>query len=75
LNSGESAECSAIDAKTAKPGAIGEPKFCSDIADRAAEFAARQCAEALAAIDPDEFEWRALALAPRLGDRSAAGRP
>jgi hypothetical protein len=74
LNSGESAECSAIYEQTAQTGATGEAKFCSGIGDRAAEFAAWQRREALFAGAGDElegFEERLLPLASPMGDCGA----
>lgn len=74
LNSGESAQCSAIYEQPPQTGATGEARFCSGIGDRAAEFAAWQRSEALfvgAGDELEEFEERVLPLATPMGDRGA----
>jgi hypothetical protein len=74
LNSGESAQCSAIYEQTPQTGPTGEARFCSGIGDHAAEFAAWQRSEALLAGAGDElegFEERVLPLATPMVDRGA----
>ena len=80
MNSVESEQCSAIYVQTPQTEVATEPRFCSEIADHAAELAARQCVEpALADLDVDaalkRFEGRVVALAPPMGEQGASGAP
>jgi hypothetical protein len=68
----------AIYAQTPQTEVATEPRFCSEIADHAAEFAAWQCVEpALADLDVDaalkRFEARVVSLAPPMGEQGASG--
>jgi hypothetical protein len=80
LNSVEGEECCAIYVQTAQTEVATEPRFCSEIADHAAELAAWQCVEpALADLDVDaalkRFDARVTALAPPMGEPGASGAP
>lgn len=68
MNSGELTECSANYVQTAQPEVASEPRFCAEIPDPAAEFAARQSPDAEDELELADFEQRVVALAPRLGD-------
>ena len=68
MNSGDLTECSANYAQTEQPEVVSEPRFCAEMSDHAAELAARQSPAAEDEIELADFEQRAVALAPRLGD-------